>query len=285
MTTKLVYLASPIDQTGQRTVLAPTIIEQALVDQGHLVFNPAGAFAVRRDTKPTDKAWKVNWRALVLCDGLLAFMPKGVPSIGVPMEVERCRNHKPVAVISDARESWALQAPGMELFPSSVAGVEDAVKWLTQEMDANDGERRLGESTLYWTGDGEPPTLAHPDDAGFDLYVALERPVTVDPGDVVNLPSHVQVELPEGMWGMVIGRSSSFMRGLMVNPAVIDPGYRGELFAVVRNISLKSVRIDPGDRVAQLVPLPAYATGMQVIRTTQLSPSHRGEDGQGSTGR
>jgi dUTP pyrophosphatase len=129
------------------------------------------------------------------------------------------------------------------------------------------------------------PTLAHHDDAGFDLTYDGHDDLVIGVGDHVDVPCGVAMQFPENTWGMLIGRSSSFRnRGILVNTAVIDPGFRGHLFAIVRNIGLEPVTIRPGERVAQVVPLPALAPRMDLEVTDQLDESVRGSKGFGSSG-
>lgn len=129
------------------------------------------------------------------------------------------------------------------------------------------------------------PYRTHDGDAGFDLSYAGKAEITVSPGEYADVPCGFSVEFPPGMWSLLIGRSSTFrQRGIMVNPAIIDAGFRGELFAVCRNIGLREVTILPGERLAQVIPLPLLAHAMPVVEAEELSPSDRGTNGFGSTG-
>ena len=61
---------------------------------------------------------------------------------------------------------------------------------------------------------------------------------------------------------MLIGRSSTTLRGLRVHPGILDPDYTGVVKIMVespRGISA----ISPGDRIAQLVLLPAFMGGLK----------------------
>lgn len=129
------------------------------------------------------------------------------------------------------------------------------------------------------------PTRAYPGDAGYDLYYSGERDLLMRPGAVIYIPCHVAMQWPEGIWGFIIGRSSAFQRGILVNPTVIDAGWRGELFAYVRNVINQWITIEPGDRVAQIVPMPLLAEGRELIQVDELDPSERGVNGFGSSGR
>lgn len=60
--------------------------------------------------------------------------------------------------------------------------------------------------------------------------------------------------LPKEFWGLLLGRSSSFLKGLTITPGVIDNDYEGEIKIMVE--STKNILLTKGDRIAQLVLLP-----------------------------
>lgn len=128
------------------------------------------------------------------------------------------------------------------------------------------------------------PTRAHPGDAGLDLYSAVD--VDVRPGEREMVPTGVAVAIPEGHAGLVLPRSGLASRhGLTLAnaPGLIDAGYRGEVICATVNLDReRPVRIQKGDRIAQLlvVPFAELAPGW----VEQLPGSDRGEDGFGSTG-
>lgn len=132
---------------------------------------------------------------------------------------------------------------------------------------------------------GEPrmPTRAHDDDAGYDLYVA-ERTI-VSAHTFADVPSGVSIELPDGHWGLLTGRSSTLRnRGLLVVQGVIDQGYRGELFSAVWNLTDHDVVLEEGERVAQLIFVPNATEQTRLVQADVLSPSPRGTNGFGSSG-
>lgn len=132
-------------------------------------------------------------------------------------------------------------------------------------------------------GNGLLPTRAYPGDAGLDLYSRLSVPVTIQPGDFQEIPTGLDVQPPAGYWLMVVGRSSAIRRGLLVNLVVVDSGYRGRLVVGVTNVSRKAVRVEPGERLAQVVPMQNLHVGVE--RVESLDPSERGSNGFGSSGK
>lgn len=95
------------------------------------------------------------------------------------------------------------------------------------------------------------------------------------------------VEIPEGHAGLVLPRSGLARdHGIaLVNaPGLIDSGYRGELRVLLLNTDpAETFRVEPGDRIAQLVLTPIATPA--VVETQALSESVRGEGGFGSSGR
>lgn len=125
------------------------------------------------------------------------------------------------------------------------------------------------------------PTRAHPDDAGLDLYALTD--VTLEPGKSAVVPTGIAMAIPEGCVGLVADRSSLARKGVKTAGGVIDAGYRGEVGAVLWNISRETVKLGRGDRVAQLLIVPIATPAVKEVKA--LTESKRGKKGFGSTGR
>ncbi len=129
-----------------------------------------------------------------------------------------------------------------------------------------------------------PPARAHPGDAGLDL-VALD-PCDLAPGARAAVPTGLAVAIPPGFAGLVVPRSGLARRhGVTVAnaPGLIDAGYRGELIVLLVNLGEAPHRVEPGDRVAQLVVTPVATSA--AVEVDELPPSDgRGAGGFGSTG-
>ena len=61
--------------------------------------------------------------------------------------------------------------------------------------------------------------------------------------------------LPADTVGLILGRSSVTMQGLIVHPGVIDSDFTGKVKIMVSSRGI--VAISPGDRIAQLLLLPS----------------------------
>jgi dUTP pyrophosphatase len=128
------------------------------------------------------------------------------------------------------------------------------------------------------------PSYAHPGDAGLDLASAVD--VEIQPGDRAMVPTGLAVAIPDGYAGLVLPRSglaSKYGLTLANTPGLIDSGYRGEIVCAVVNLdNERSVRIQRGDRIAQLVIVPVAA--VEPLLVDELPHSDRGQGGFGSSG-
>lgn len=129
------------------------------------------------------------------------------------------------------------------------------------------------------------PTYGTENAAGADLSACLFAPITIDPGQTFVVKTGLTMEIPEGYVGLIYARSGlATKRGLA--PAnkvgVIDSDYRGEIMVALYNQSELPQKIEPGERIAQLVIVP-YLRGV-FNEVDELSDTTRGAGGFGSTG-
>lgn len=125
------------------------------------------------------------------------------------------------------------------------------------------------------------PEMQHDGDAGFDLFCAQD--VKIAPHSFADIDTHIQVQMPPGIYCRIVGRSSTLRkRGLLVNEGIIDNGYRGSIFVGVFNMTGDEKEVKIGDRFAQLLLLPRVV--FPWFEAHQLSETSRGGNGFGSTG-
>lgn len=157
------------------------------------------------------------------------------------------------------------------------------IRDLQRKLQSSD---KLPVMLAYVGGLGALPTRAHPGDAGFDLYTSEDT--HIEPGQFVDVPCDLRIQLPVTMWALVVGRSSTLRkRGLLVPQGVIDSGYRGPIYAGCWNLGHQTVVVALGERIAQLIPLPLTAATLalrSVDQLDELNPGDRGEAGFGSSG-
>ena len=76
------------------------------------------------------------------------------------------------------------------------------------------------------------------------------------PGEVARIPLGFGLIIPDGFAGYVFPRSSMAAKGLVCELPPIDSGYRGEIHAIISNVSTSSQIIHKDTRVGQLVITP-----------------------------
>ena len=121
--------------------------------------------------------------------------------------------------------------------------------------------------------------------AGYDLHACIATPFTIEPGELVMLPTGLAMEIPQGCAGMIFTRSGLGVKhGIAVSNGVgvIDSDYRGEVHVGLRNSGKVAYTVEPGERIAQLIVMPVCTP--ELLETDTLSETERGEGGFGSTG-
>ena len=130
------------------------------------------------------------------------------------------------------------------------------------------------------------PSYGSAQAAGADLRAAVNETLTLEPGERCLIPTGFHMALPQGFEGQVRGRSGLALRhGLYIPnaPGTIDADYRGEVGVVLQNGGQDPVRIERGERIAQLVFAPVQQG--RFVLCDQLGETPRGAGGFGSTGR
>lgn len=135
--------------------------------------------------------------------------------------------------------------------------------------------------------DAQLPSRGTPESAGLDVHTPA--PFSIGPGERLCVPLGIRIHLPVGTWGHLLPRSGlALKKGIHVGAGVIDSDYRGELMALLFNLSDVPAHFAAGDRVAQLVVqsyqviTPFWVTG--IVDDDEDGAHRRGTGGFGSTG-
>lgn len=142
---------------------------------------------------------------------------------------------------------------------------------------------------------GQLPERGTIGSAGLDLFANQEVIIPPAPsfntGEIFDLedlpksatliPVGCAVQLPEDSFGLIKDRSSIARKRLTVGAGVIDWDYRGEIKIVMYNLNNFSVRINAGDKIAQMIVLPYINVS---IEKGEVNDTARGSKGFGSTG-
>lgn len=122
------------------------------------------------------------------------------------------------------------------------------------------------------------PYRAHDNDAGADVFAP--HPYVAYPNEVLKIPLGFGVEIPDGYVGYIFPRSSLSAKGIVCELPPIDSGYRGEVHAVISNVSDMPYQIVEGERIGQLVIMPVV-----IPEFTLNAAAERGTGAFGSSGR
>lgn len=123
--------------------------------------------------------------------------------------------------------------------------------------------------------------------AGMDLCACIDKPVTINAGEIKVIPTGLAIALEnENFVAYIYARSGlAIKHGITLANCVgvIDSDYRGELCVGLTNISKESYTIECDERIAQLVIAPVCIC--DVLETDELDDTERGVGGFGSTGK
>ena len=129
------------------------------------------------------------------------------------------------------------------------------------------------------------PGYATPLSAGVDLHASLEVPVTLAPMQRALIPTGIRIELPAGYEAQVRPRSGlAIKHGITVlnTPGTIDADYRGEICAILANLSDTPFTVCDGERIGQMVVARCEHVEWQPVES--LDETERGSGGFGHTG-
>ncbi|PZP29716.1 MAG: dUTP diphosphatase [Roseateles depolymerans] len=132
------------------------------------------------------------------------------------------------------------------------------------------------------------PTYATDGSAAIDLRACIPDAIELAPGARTLVKTGLAINMMDpGLVAIVASRSGlSLKHGVRVAQGigVVDSDYHGEIGVILANDSDATFRIEPGERIAQLMFQPVVQVAFQFVDTFSTETS-RGEGGFGSTGR
>ena len=131
------------------------------------------------------------------------------------------------------------------------------------------------------------PQYATAGSAGLDLRACLEVAIDIAPGQTVLVPTGISIYINDPRYcAMILPRSGlGHKHGIVLGNLVglIDSDYQGQLMVSTWNRGTSSFRLEPMERLAQLVIVPVMQIEWSIV--DEFASSDRGEGGFGSTGK
>lgn len=121
--------------------------------------------------------------------------------------------------------------------------------------------------------------------AGMDLRANIDTPILLKPMQRKLVPTGLYIALPEGFEAQIRPRSGLALKKgitLLNTPGTIDADYRGEIGAIVVNLSEEDFIIEDGERIAQMVIARYEKAEWEEVEV--LGETERGDGGFGHTG-
>jgi nucleoside 2-deoxyribosyltransferase len=138
----IIYLAAPIDQVDESDSMVIDVrneLKAQLEGAGATVYDPYMPDVGSVIAGPPNVRERIrikNIEALRTCDGVLAYLPDGVPSIGVPVEIERAiRWGKPLVAIGGAALMNTPTWERIRRIDLDVNNIHQAVAWLIHDIE------------------------------------------------------------------------------------------------------------------------------------------------------
>lgn len=125
------------------------------------------------------------------------------------------------------------------------------------------------------------PEKSHLPDVGLDIF--LPEDITIGPLETITVGLKLGVAIPEGFAGILVPRSSITEKGLIIQSAVIDPDYSGEIHLIVTNCSKNTLHFEKNSRVCSLVLMSVLNPYIEEV--DMLPNTIRNDKGLGSTGK
>ncbi len=102
--------------------------------------------------------------------------------------------------------------------------------------------------------DGHRPYRAHDNDAGADVYMPYDY--TLQPGEIAKGSAGFRDRGAGRLCGLCVPKKQHGGQRSCLRAAPVDSGYRGEIHAIISNVSREPHTIQKDTRIGQLVITP-----------------------------
>jgi len=130
------------------------------------------------------------------------------------------------------------------------------------------------------------PAYSTGSSAGMDLMANIDKPVRLKPLERALIPTGLFIELPPGYEAQIRPRSGlAIKHGISVlnTPGTVDADYRGEICAILINLSDKIYIVNDGERICQMIINRHEKVEWELVQS--LDQTERGKGGFGHTGK
>jgi dUTP pyrophosphatase len=131
------------------------------------------------------------------------------------------------------------------------------------------------------------PNYATKGSAGLDLRACLDEVVEIQPGQTILVPTGLSIFVADPNYcALILPRSGlGHKHGIVLGNLVglIDSDYQGQLMVSTWNRSQQPFKLEPMERLAQLVIVPVVQVEWDLV--DEFESSDRGGGGFGSTGK
>lgn len=140
-------------------------------------------------------------------------------------------------------------------------------------------DKRLGNEFIM-------PNYATEGSAGLDLCACIDETLTINPGDTILISAGFAIHIADKSFAaMLLPRSGlGHKYGIVLGnlTGLIDSDYQGEIFVSCWNRGNTSFKINPGDRIAQMIIVPVVQPDFEFVDS--FNETIRGSGGFGHTG-
>ncbi len=123
--------------------------------------------------------------------------------------------------------------------------------------------------------------------AGMDLRACIDGDLVIEPGQTELIPTGIAIHMGDRELAAVLlprsglGHKHGIVLGNLVG--LIDSDYQGQIFVSCWNRGDQAFRVQPGERIAQMVFVPVVKADFEIVE--EFEASARGAGGFGHTGR
>ena len=140
-------------------------------------------------------------------------------------------------------------------------------------------DKRLGKEFIM-------PNYATEGSAGLDLCACIDETLTINPNNTILISAGFAIHIADNSYAaMLLPRSGlGHKHGIVLGNLIglIDSDYQGEIFVSCWNRGNTSFKINPGDRIAQMIIVPVVQPDFEFVDS--FNETIRGSGGFGHTG-